>query len=496
MPIPVVSIQSIVIFYGHVASNIGDVAINQGEYHLLKKAFPHASIKSVLWTATTSKYKNMALSSIGETAQASFFKVSSYKGFRYLSAPDEFLKDHGAEEADLIVLSSGEHLFSYQENLNKRNLFWRLLPALAAKLCQKKCVLMPSTLGPFEDTLSQNLIDLFLTSIDLWAPREALTSKQLLSLKASVPDARLDPAFFLLPPSSDTTKTVNHLPEGHIAFSMRQENIGIRLDEMQTQKLSRFGFDVFYQTCQKILEQTNQDIVLYIQTDSDRDLVEEVIQKITTEENQHRIFSYRPTSIENYLLCLQKSSSVITGRFHTVIFSLILGKKVYAVYHNNHGHKMPGLFKMINKDDHCFKLTPDTITDIPELFVEGLHNKNEKSTLLPEKLETLKAETLSWLKEIDTENQKPKLEELYRFHHQLHKLIADSLEEEIQHKFSDSKKYRRYLSTKKEKEKKLAQQHRREIISAVEKIKNSHSYKIGHLITKIVKFPARFFFRN
>ena len=64
----------------------------------------------------------------------------------------------GLDAADLIVLAAGEHLFQYEAEPNRRNLFWRTLPAFAARAHGKPCLAMPSTFGPFEGTEGQALV--------------------------------------------------------------------------------------------------------------------------------------------------------------------------------------------------------------------------------------------------------------------------------------------------------------------------------------------------
>lgn len=49
---------------------------------------------------------------------------------QYALNPGRLMEDCGCGDVDLVLLAAGEHLFSYEDNNNARNMFWRTLPAL------------------------------------------------------------------------------------------------------------------------------------------------------------------------------------------------------------------------------------------------------------------------------------------------------------------------------------------------------------------------------
>ena len=194
--------QKITLFYGHVASNLGDLAINQGQAQLLQAAFPEASLQVVFMDAEKSEFLQSAKSSFGNAGSPffSYFNANYEKALVYHARPERLLHDCHAEDSDLIVLASSEHLFAYSRPENIKSIFWRTLPALAAKADNKPCVMLPSTFGPFEDPKSSELISSFLTLVNRFAAREAYSARSLQTrFKLDCGPVLLDPAFFIDP---------------------------------------------------------------------------------------------------------------------------------------------------------------------------------------------------------------------------------------------------------------------------------------------------------
>ena len=78
-------IKKIVLFYGHVASSIGDIAINQGEVNLLRLAFPQADLHFVQIDSSKSRYLPLARPSLagGGANELSFVSTNFDKALAY-----------------------------------------------------------------------------------------------------------------------------------------------------------------------------------------------------------------------------------------------------------------------------------------------------------------------------------------------------------------------------------------------------------------------------
>ena len=142
-------IRTIALFYGHVARNIGDLAINRGQVEMLARAFPGAAIRIALLDTARSPYLAAATASLGPggTTELIHVRGDPRHAVRYALDPGAFLVEAGLDDADLIVLAAGEHLFQYETEPNRRNLFWRALPAFAARKVNTSSPHAPARVG-------------------------------------------------------------------------------------------------------------------------------------------------------------------------------------------------------------------------------------------------------------------------------------------------------------------------------------------------------------
>ncbi|MDP5211234.1 polysaccharide pyruvyl transferase family protein [Microbulbifer sp. 2205BS26-8] len=406
-------ISRIFVFYGHMASNIGDLAINAGEIVLLRNSFPDASINIIFFGSKTNKYIQDGLASFGPDIDTVFtFIPSPNKALKFLSDPRTFLEHCGAQNADLIILASGEHLFSYKHHHNIDAIFWRSLPILAAKLLSKRVILLPSTFGPFEVDQSSELVCQALQVVDDFAVRDLLSKQYIQSLGFhNNPPLLLDPAFFIDLvdlqdyPVNETEEYI--VPKGHLAVVMRSEFWGIRLSREQLKSTSDKRSDIGYKSSlafefikklsERFLSQTDQHIVLYVQTLADEKLAKSFLTEYSNDINKNRIQLYRPKSVKQYIECLARSNFVVASRFHAIILAIIIEKPVHGVYFDIHGHKIAGLFEMIDEENLYDLLTKNSIDTV----VEKVFTKIQDMQKLPEKtqkrLATLRQATLAWL---------------------------------------------------------------------------------------------------
>jgi glycosyltransferase involved in cell wall biosynthesis/polysaccharide pyruvyl transferase WcaK-like protein/spore maturation protein CgeB len=403
--------KKIAIFYGHVASNIGDIAINQGEVRLLREAFPEAMIQVVLLDAEKSEFLQSAKSSFGNDGTIAFryFNANYERALIFHAHPERFFKECGTEDADLIVLASGEHLFAYANPENKKSLFWRTLPALAAKANNKPCVLLPSTFGPFEDEQSFELISSFLSLVDDFATRETYSARTLNAhFSFDALTVGLDPAFFIEPPASSRISNSTDYPDKKIiGLIMRSEGWGIRLSKEQRTKLTdsfkensyknSISFQFSFALVNDLLQNDSTVVQIFIQTTADEELAQHIINALSEQGSGEKVQLIRPRSVEDYLSQLSMVDYVVASRFHAIILSLIVNTPVFGVYFDAHGHKMPGLFELLGLGSKCICLSTTAPEHAAESVVRSINSKDDTWLSVHQRIAELKNNTVSWL---------------------------------------------------------------------------------------------------
>jgi glycosyltransferase involved in cell wall biosynthesis/polysaccharide pyruvyl transferase WcaK-like protein len=368
------SAKRLALFYGHIASNIGDLAINAGTLNLVRTAEPEAHLDVVLLNAEQSQFLDQGRASFGCDGSTRFIHFRSHgeRAAHYLSEPGRLLAETGVEDADLVLLAAGEHLFDYGNGENATNLFWRTLPAYAAAAAGKPCVVLPSTFGPFHGPTSTRLVSGLLEVASV-AARDA-HSHALLRSRFGQQDAPLllDPAFFLTGADTARTSTAG----GVTALAMRSEGWGIRLAKDHRATLaeefsgsgyrSSRSFQFSLLLCRRILAETDQRIRVFVQSAADEELAQALIGELG-QAAAGRIEAYRPISVHDYLDALRRVDRIVASRFHALVMALSLGVPACGVYFDAHGHKIPGLFAMLGRPERCLELSgtpPDRAAEV------------------------------------------------------------------------------------------------------------------------------------
>lgn len=370
----------IALLYGHVASNIGDLAINCGTINLVRRICSDAVIDVVFIDAKDSDYIEAARTSFDNHHGIRFYEFETHgeKGMRYILSPNQFLIDTGLLEADIFILSAGEHFFSYQHGGNDKSLFWRALPAYIAKYTNKKCIFLPSTFGPFESDRSIDLILSLLNLSDAFATRDACSARLLKSRYSVDNPLLLDPAFFL-----ESPKNLKQIKQKHCAtgFVMRSEGWGIRLSGESREKhaalLKSSGYEnnkAFAFSClfvKSYLSSTSDALRIFVQTTADQALADELGKRFADHLESGRLSIERPYSVSDYLFRLNEVDRVVSNRFHALVLGLVVNKPVYGLYFDVHGHKIPGLFDLLAINSNCINLSQIE----PEMAVRILLNE-------------------------------------------------------------------------------------------------------------------------
>lgn len=393
------------LFFGHVASNIGDLAINSGTIELIKELIPSCKINVILINAKKSQFLDFAKPSFGCTGETYFNHININIGLikRCLTQPKHILTELGIEDTQLLLLASGEHFFRYESGENSESLFWRLLPVVASHHAKIPCVLLPSTLGPFEGGISQQLPHALLNLTQANAARD-LHSKKVVESFPNLGEIPLcaDPAFFVKCPKNSTFgKNVTGLV-------LRSEGWGIRLDKgTRTKFAAKFKGEAYTLTkaykvgialAQKILLDPEARIKLFVQTTADQQLANSIFENLSSNGLGDRVEISRPNSIQEYLEQMSVMTRVIASRFHALVLGMVVKKPIYGLYFDSHGHKIPGLFEMLEKSTHCFQMSQFNSDIISTRLVDSFIDETSYSKDLKTKLNELKKQTKNWLK--------------------------------------------------------------------------------------------------
>nr|WP_314085251.1 polysaccharide pyruvyl transferase family protein [uncultured Shinella sp.] len=404
------AVRKIAIFFGHVASNIGDVAINAGEVNLVRHAFPGAALQFVLLDPSE-QFLAMAEETLRTDAgtKVSVIRSSPEKATQYLLEPNRFLRDSGCLDVDVVLLASGEHLFDYTHSENSKNLFWRILPAIAAKSAGKRCAILPSTFGPFETGVSKRLIPNLIDLVDGIAARDASSAVVVnaASRTKSVPTL-LDPAFFLDAP--DTTQGERDTET--LGIAIRSEGWGIRLSDSKrkeaTASLNATSFEdsamalFAIEAAKAHLATDGTSVKIFVQTVADAKISEAINAALFTAGLGDRVSVARPLSLTSYLDEIAKTGVVLTSRFHAVILSVVCQVPVFAVYDRAHGHKMPGMFELLGADQCCKDITESSPAECAETARYALNNALQYTPAQKAIIEDLKGATIDWLRGVET----------------------------------------------------------------------------------------------
>ena len=402
------NINKIAIFYGHVASNLGDLAINAGELLALKKAYPCAEVTFIALHVEDGPayvHAQTETACVGESSWI-IYRTSFHHALNYISRPVQFLVDCGVADSDLIILASGEHLFAYEDNTNIRSLYWRTLPALAAKTAGKRCLLFPSTFGPYETEVAKNWIAALLNIVDGYAVRE-MESADFLRQEFSVEPIQLpDPAFFISP-AKIREKTSCDLAV--LGLVMRAEDWGIRLPKNQRIKVQEseqavastgLALEFLRATVHAFIsKRPSGQVRLFVQTEADLKLAEHLLEGMQGSDYSTRLQVVIPESISDYLSALSDVDALIASRFHALIMGLLVHVPVYGVYFPAHGHKIPGLFRWLNLTS-SYGVINDNASTVATVAIDRLFSSAIDWLAVDAALESGRKDLCDWLKNV------------------------------------------------------------------------------------------------
>lgn len=364
--------KKINLFYYHVASNVGDLAINEGFLKLLN-VLRTSEVKAFILDGKDSPHLEKSLP---KGLGSQFLSGREADCITFVSQPE--LQSDFVEDCEMIIISSGEHFFQYEHGENDYFLFWRLLPALVAAKKSIPVVFFPSTVGPLVTDDSKALFKAFLScctqayvrdkcSLDYVNDELSLSSHEGCDISIAP-----DPAFFLELKESNRNG-LGFPSEDAVALVMRLEDWGIRIKDSERKEKNKqhvsegFVNSVSYQfSCalvDELLVNSNKNIVLFSQTLADKKLNIALEKKYAS---TGRVFHNEPSGVQDYLNKLSFVDCVVASRFHALIMGMVVGKKPYGVYFDSHGHKMPGLFSMLDLDRYCSVLNLNNVAPVAQ----------------------------------------------------------------------------------------------------------------------------------
>lgn len=412
----------IVIFYGHAASNWGDLAINSGLLNLLKLEGRSADEVRAVRLYPADRYSRLSRESLNGARttdinaatgpQSALDETLKLNG--YLAAPDEFVRKHRLRSADLIVINSGEHLFESATGENLKDLLWRLLPLIAANRGATPAIVMPSTVGPFRTNLGDQIVNLMARLPTAFAFRENASRHLMESTDLVNRPVCLDPGFF-----AQGLRRRQEFPElpRTVGFVFRLEDYGLRAGSKRSafvqakNRSTEFQDSQAYRTFALAAEHhlnEGRRVRLIIQTQADRELTLALHKALKRDHPNQDVQLKDPESFQEYLDELRDLDLLVTSRFHAVILSEAQGVPAVGVYSENHGHKMAGLFNLLGIPGAVVRLddrNPQIVAeDIVTASEHSWHDRLDRWS----RLEELMALTRSWFHEaLNAQRQGP-----------------------------------------------------------------------------------------
>lgn len=506
--------KNVAVFYGHCASNLGDLAINQGSLNLLRVLFPSHKITIIFWLSNDSQINKESLKFFTEAHKNNIeiikFKPSHARALHYLGRPERFLYDLKLDSCDWIIINSGEHLFSYDVNPNFQSLFWRTIPLLSAKYLEKNTMILPSTFGPFQTKeVSQLMYDLT-SEVDIVAIRE-VASKEYLeqewndfgTIGSGV--LTLDPAFFIKK-DADMGALENSGYSFTIGFAMRSENVGIRIGSPQNKDINETkAFKILTELIRKLLRDENIRIILFEQTTSDASLCQEILKNMGNISDRLGVIC--SDSVQKYIADLSACDLVVSNRFHALILSLLSNTNVLPLWFANLGNKIPGLCGVFEELRESIELSGDTALTINKIYSVIKFEQDAKNLSNSYNLEKYRKETLKVLNEsisrVTLQKALVSTKKLEKIRKNMVLHFADYFVKQVDLHMQAKKQCLRKIKLKEralnEQKIKFDQQIIEKEKKAKERIYGSYSYRIGNRLVKLLKllgFPLTRFLRT
>lgn len=366
------------LFYGHVASNWGDLAINAGALELMRRAEIDIANSTAVLLAPSDHFRRQSSFTLRDMELTTVPKDGTPRGGRdevellidYVAHPERFAHDTGMADVDLVVLNAGEHLFESATGENLVDLVWRILPALAAHTVHRPVVLLPSTVGPFRTAFGTALEEFLHQGIEAAAFRDLESRRLESSQPSSQLPVLLDPGFFV--PGLRAREEADR-DEDVLGIVLRPEDMGIRPGSRRSafvqNKLreSHFkqsqAFRLFASVAENHLAQGGR-VTIIVQTRADREISAALAEHLIEVAGPDGVELIDPPGLRSFVDELGRLGALVTSRFHSAILASAQAVPSVGVYSETHGHKMPGLFELLRFPDCAVRLDERTVATV------------------------------------------------------------------------------------------------------------------------------------
>lgn len=400
-----------IIFYEHVASNWGDLAINTGAVELLRRTGVDIENSTIVRVRPGDAYSRLASLSVPgprvrDLPLADVLKGSAEEFAMLADAlenPRRFAEDTGILDHDVVILNSGEHLFESTHRGNLSDLVWRLLPAIAAVHVGRPVVLLPSTLGPFFSEFGTEVERFLDAALTATAFRDAESQRMTGAAWDSNSPLLLDPGFFAAGELPSPRRTER--PEV-VGLVLRLEGAGLRSGSRRSsfvQAKNRSSgytesqsFLLFREVASRFIRDGCR-ISLTIQTRADREITSALHESLVQNFGKDAVALHDPSSYEDYLAAIGEVDLLVTSRFHTVVLGEAQGVPSVGVHSETHGHKMPGLLSALGKSYAAVRLDERVPTLVADEVMDAASRAFRDEASVHDILVSLRDETQAWL---------------------------------------------------------------------------------------------------
>ncbi|MGM0698029.1 MAG: polysaccharide pyruvyl transferase family protein [Actinomycetota bacterium] len=401
------------LFYGHVASNWGDLAINAGALELLRRTGVDVENSTAVLLAPADQYRRQSSFTLKGMDLTTVPADGTDRGGReeiellidYIAHPERFAEDTGMRDVDLVALNAGEHLFESPTGDNLVDLVWRILPALAAHTIGTPVVLLPSTIGPFRTEFGALLEDFIRKGLKAAAYRD-LESKRLgSSHDSSQLPVLLDPGFFV--PGLREREAADR--DGSVlGIVLRPEDMGIRPGSRRSAfvqskfRESQYRNSQAFQLFSSIAEAHLGDggrVKIIVQTRADREISATLADHLGDIAGADRVELSDPQGFRAFIDELGHVGTLVTSRFHSVILASSQAVPSVGIYSETHGHKMPGLFDLLKIPTCAVRLDDRTITAVREEVDNALGTARDSIEEIYNRIRANRTVARRWLSE-------------------------------------------------------------------------------------------------
>ncbi|WP_240372420.1 polysaccharide pyruvyl transferase family protein [Brevibacterium zhoupengii] len=401
------------LFYGHVASNWGDLAINAGAVELLRRSGVDPAISTAVLISPADMFLRRATSTLKGLDTLTVPVDGTPRGGReeielltqYLAEPERFAAEVGMADHDVVILNAGEHLFESAVGENIADLVWRILPALAAQATGVPTIQLPATIGPFRTRLGEQIEQLLLRGLSAVAYREPESRR--ISVGSQTVPVLLDPGFSVpglkMPEAPAASERL-------LGIVLRPEDIGIRPGSRRSSFVQKKLRDAAFQDSQAFklfaaMAAAHMDrggrVRVIIQTRADREislaLVDQLRNLYPTDSDAVELVD--PSGFREFIESLGSLNALVTSRFHAVILALSQGVPSAGVYSETHGHKMPGLFEMLRYPNCAVRLDERNIQSVRTELDNALAQMIEAAPEISNRIKANRGLTRRWLSE-------------------------------------------------------------------------------------------------